>query len=498
MTQVPRDSSVTTADPAREEDAPLSISQHRQVLLEDYCRLTRRPRPSFNLVSWMRVRGSLDVTVLARAANLLIGRHAALRSVLRPAIGVSDDLRREAAERLGRTGIIATGTHAQSVRRVATADLRTREIGGWPEERQNAFLVNLIADEFATPFDYGVAPLMRLQVIRVSFNENVVIMAWPHFAVDAISKQVCQRDLWRLYEVGAAQAPREAASVPQYPAFARQQLERLQTGKFAGSADYWRQQWAAFGDAEVSPEELPGAFPVASPLGSSIQSLPINAHTTKRLRELARVQRVTLFTICFAAYAALLHGLTGRARLGVWVPFANRLQPGADCAVGWFAQAHMVGVDLETSQSWSDLIGHCAAQIRGALLHHELPLGALQSTLAQSAQIEGRTRRIRSQPLLMFDWHAPRTHSDPPGLAVGPVPGLNLTGIPIARELNMKVLDVSGSLTITLMYGTGMFREADARRMLARYRKVLDVLSDNGQAVIPRNWLRSLRSAHKL
>jgi len=484
-------------DSARKEEAPLSIGQARQVLFEEHYRLARKPKLSFNLVSWWRMQGSLNTAAFERAANRLVARHDALRAVLQPAPGASDDARREGAERLGRTGVVSDGLYLQSVRSSANLELRKRDIGRFPEGRRDALLRDLIDDEYATPFNYAVAPLMRLQLVRVSSEEHVALMAWPHFSADAVSKQVCQRDLLALYEAeDIGDTVSALKTVAQYPTFVRSFMERLQTGKLAAAASYWLRQWEAFRDAVVSPEELPGAFPTASPLGCRIQSLTVSPGTTQRLRELARARRVTPFIICLSAYAALLNGLTGRTRVGIWVPFANRLQPGAESAVGWFAHSHMIGLDLETSSSWGDLISHCRVQMANALLHHELPLGAIRSTLGQVVDEQDPLGRLpRSHPLLMFDWQVTRAQKQPRGLTIGPVPGLNVTSFPFSREFNMRVLDAPESMTITLMFGPGMFRQSDARLILERYRSVLEAIGDGAQSSIPRPWLASLRVA---
>src|ERR1041385_5535539 len=89
----------------RQRHVPLSFSQERLLTDTAVARLCLNAASPFNLFVIRQLIGPLDIQVLQRALNLLVARHACLRSAIWPA--VSPGQRLAAAKAYLSTGRVA-------------------------------------------------------------------------------------------------------------------------------------------------------------------------------------------------------------------------------------------------------------------------------------------------------------------------------------------------------------------------------------------------------
>ena len=174
---------------------PISFSQQRLWFLDQL----EPGSTAYNMPFPMRVRGKLDIEALQRSVDALVGRHEALRTTF-------------ASE---------SGKPVQVIRPEARVLV---EVEGVDSEQA---LQERLKALYAEPFDLVRGPLLRVQVLRLSGREQLVLLMMHHIVSDGWSMGVLFRELTALY---AGYRKAEEVHLPELP---------------VQYADYavWQQQW---------------------------------------------------------------------------------------------------------------------------------------------------------------------------------------------------------------------------------------------------------------
>lgn len=136
---------------------------------------------------------------------------------------------------------------------------------------------------------------------------------------------------------------------------------------------------------------------------------------SRRLRELARAEGVSLFTLMLALYKTQLYRYSGQRDLRVGVPVAGRGRPETEDLVGLFVNTLVMRSQPGADQPFRTFLAGVSAMVQGAQAHADLPF----EQLVEALQPE---RDLRYNPLcqVKFTQQLPL----PEGVEL---PGLTLT-----------------------------------------------------------------------
>ncbi|HLM43283.1 MAG TPA: condensation domain-containing protein, partial [Myxococcaceae bacterium] len=195
----------------------------------------------------LRVRGTLDAQALGRALQEVVARHEVLRT-----------------RYVERGGSPVQVIDAPAPLELACVDLRALA----PEERERR-LAELAVEEGRKPIDLAAGPVLRAQLVRLSPEEDALLVMMHHIATDGWSMGVLTRELDVLYQAFASgrASPLPALSL-QYADFAAWQRERLAGEVLRRQLDYWKKRLAG-----VEPLELATDRPrpsVRNPAGGMV------------------------------------------------------------------------------------------------------------------------------------------------------------------------------------------------------------------------------------
>ena len=148
----------------------------------------------------------------------------------------------------------------------------------------------------------------------------------------------------------------------------------------------------------------------------------IDADLTRRLKELARRERATLFMTLLAAFQVLLHRYSGQEDVAVGVPVAGRSAPEVEPLIGFFVNMLVMRGDLSGQPGFDALLGRVRQQALDAYEHQELPFERIVMELAPA-------RATTRNPLFQVSFalhNAGQVTFRLPGLAVEEIddPGL--------------------------------------------------------------------------
>jgi natural product biosynthesis luciferase-like monooxygenase protein/amino acid adenylation domain-containing protein len=303
-------------------DAPLSPGQERIWFLE---RLLPG-RTAYNEIKAIRLEGPLDVPALHAALRGLVARHEGLRTVFRE-IG---------------------GEPRQVVRADADPDFAVVDATG------AGTLQEVLSAESARRFDLADGPLFVTRLVRLADVEHVLVLSLHHIVVDAASASVLARDLSALYRAERdGTAPELPALTWTYADHAREQAGAVHSPETDEDLAHWRR--ALGGDLPVLA--LPTDRPRPATMTSHGRAVfhTLDPELSRRLRELSRSRRSTLFMTLLAGYAAMLHRITGQTDIVVGTPISDRPEQ-AEHVLGFFVNTLALRLDVSGDPAFGTLL----------------------------------------------------------------------------------------------------------------------------------------------
>ncbi|WP_336082244.1 amino acid adenylation domain-containing protein [Nocardia sp. SSK8] len=342
---------VTTAEPVagpRPQQLSLAPAQTRMWLLNQLY----RESAAYHLPLALRLRGDLDHAALVGAVRAVVRRHEVLRTVYptgesgpRPRILDTDEA--------------LAGHDFTPI--ALTADA----------------LADALAAQVAAPFDVTTDIPFRLTLWRLDDREHVLALVAHHIAADGWSHGPLVADLSLAYAAQAKRGTPDWEPLPlQYADYTLWQLDRLgdrtdPTSLAARQLDYWVATLAGAPDRLTLPVDRVRTTG-ADGAGAAID-FTVDAATADALTALARDHQATAHMAGHAAFAVLLHQLSGSADITVGTPVAGRGHPSLDRLVGMFVNTLPLRTTLDPDEPFTALLTRSRAVTLAALDHGDVP-----------------------------------------------------------------------------------------------------------------------------
>ncbi len=386
--------------------------------------------PVFNVDLPMDLHVPLEADDMRRAVALLTERHEALRTGLR--------LRDEDLQQ------VVAGT--------VVPELVEVDLSGVAESERGLRLRDELRDFAALPVPVDGFPLWRGQLVRLGADRWVVHLVLHHSICDGTS---CRLLYDELKETCRALVERRPPVLPeltvQYADYAVWQREQLTAERERESLDHWRATLAGLPVEHSLPMDHPRPATPDHTTGDVLFDL--SEEIVDGVARLSRDLAVTPFSVHLAAWAALVHRLSGATDIAFGVPVAGRDHPETRSVVGMFVNTVVVRVDLAGDPSFSDLCRQVLGTVLDALEHSDLPLQRLVEELAP-----------RRSP------------------AVAPLYQLGFNHIPltsVGASQGAAVEDLSLELTSRrgrLVFSSALFSSGSVERLAERFVSVLEAV----------------------
>jgi len=370
--------------PGGEGDWPLSFDQERLWFLS-----VLDPRSTtYNMLTATRMEGLLDVPVLRRAFDEVVGRQAAWRTSF-PLLG---DV---------------------PVQRVSSGTLPPPlvvDLSALPAGAREARTLALMDEAARQPFDLERGPLVRSVLIRLGGSEHLCLLTVHHIVSDWVTFQLFWTELGMVYEALLAGRSLPLPALPalsvQYSDFVVWQRQWLQGEALAHSLDWWMEQLRGFPQVLDLPADRPR--PAVSSGRGGRHMARLDRALTGSVRDLARREGATRFMVLAAVCAALFHRLSGQEKIIAGTLNANRARPEVQPLFGFFLTQLPLALDLTGDPTFQELLARVRKAALGAFSHQELPFGKLVEAL----QPERETSRM---PLVQTLVQLIDTHGSPAG-----------------------------------------------------------------------------------
>ena len=428
---------------------PVSFAQQRLWFLEQL----ELENSAYNLVSAIRIRGTLDVDALTRALQTIVQRHNSLRTRFMSA-----------------DGHVMASIHAAAPLDLAYLNLDHLREG---EKDQHALL--LAVEEGRRRFDLCAGPLLRVKLLRLSPAEHLLVLAMHHIVADGWSIGVLVNEMARLYEAFHSNRSPEIPALPiQYSDFACWQRESSLEVQ-AGQLEYWKRVLAG----APSVLELPAdrSRPAVQSHQGHRHSVRLDAELASNVIELSRRERVTPFMVLLGAFETLLFRYTGVTDFVLGTPMAGRSHFELEPLIGLFVNTIPLRAHLDGNPTFRVLLQRVRGKTIDAMAHQDVPFEKLVEELRPE-------RSMSHTPLFqtMFIMHnSPRTSLDFAGLHLDE---LELDSGVSKFDLTVETMFESNELCCSFEYSTDLFDQSRIERMARHFETLLrGICADPGRTL---------------
>jgi hypothetical protein len=405
--------------------------------------------PVYNIPSAVTLPGNMNLEVLQWSLNEIVRRHEVLRTSFMSVDGEP-------------VQVIAPSLHLE---------LPIQDLRGLPEAERQAKLERLSEEEARRPFDLGQGPLLRARVLRVTDEQQVLLLNMHHIISDGWSVGIFFRELSLLYEAAYQGKRSPLPELPiQYANYAQWQRERLSGATLAELLDYWRKQLAGAPGTMKLP--LDKVRPPVQTFHGEIQTFRLGAELTRRLRELSQRRGVTLFMTLLAAFKVLLYRYTAQEDLVVGTPIAGRNRAEIEGLIGFFINSLPLRTRLNGNPSFDEVLQRVREVTLGAYEHQDLPF----EKLVEELQPE---RSLSHAPLfqVVFSLQNAPTMSGSAEDTSEAAPQVHTSTSKF--DLTVTAAEVGKTLMGSFEYNTDIFEATTIERMMDQYRRLLEAVVEN-------------------
>jgi amino acid adenylation domain-containing protein len=418
---------------------PLSFAQQRLWFLDQL----EPGGAAYNIPGSFRLRGPLDIGVLALALGEIVRRHEALRTTF----GV---VAREPVQ------IIAPG---------APVRLPVIDLQGLPEVPRADEAARLGREEAGAPFDLTRGPLLRQSLVALAPQDHMALVTMHHIVSDGWSLGVLVQELRALYEAFLEHRPSPLPELPvQYADFAVWQRRWLTGDVLAAELEHWRERLRDAPDALDLPVDRPR--PALRTWRGGHRTLRLPAGLPGLLQRRAREAGATLFMILLAAWKALFLRYTGQSEMTVGTPVAGRTHLHTESLIGFFVNTLVLRTDLAGDPTFTELAARVRRGALDAYAHQDLPFERLVEELQPDRDLN---RSALFQVMLVLQ-NAPRESLQLAGVDLTPLesdPGA------VKFDLTLTLGEEEGRLGGVLRYAAELFDGTTVERLLGHYEVLL-------------------------
>jgi amino acid adenylation domain-containing protein len=420
---------------------PLSFAQARMWFLNQI----EPENSAYNISAALRLNGSFNITILEKCIKAIVKRHEILRTRF----------------------AIVEEKPVQIINNCSNFFFSIVDLQSLSEiQKQNEVLL-LAKNEAQKPFDLKQDRLLRITLIKLSSQENVVLFTMHHIVSDGWSIAILVKEIATLYQAYLEGKPSPLPELPiQYADFAVWQREWLTKEVLASQLDYWRKQLQ-----EIPRLDLPLDYPRPSngcDRGAT-KSFQLSGALTAAIKALAQKEGVTLFMTLLTAFKVLLYRYSHQNEIVVGTPIANRNRAEIEGLIGFFVNTLVLRTNLKGNPSFSKLSQSVREVTLKAYTHQDVPF----EQLVEELKVE---RHLNRHPF--FDVMFALENGTGEGLKL---PELSLSYL--SEETNTALFDLILSMSETetglvgtIEYSTELFKHNTIDRILVHFQTLLEAI----------------------
>ncbi|MEM9216874.1 MAG: amino acid adenylation domain-containing protein [Cyanobacteria bacterium P01_F01_bin.150] len=364
---------------------------------------------------------------------------------------------------------------------------------------RNLELEKKVKSESQQPFNLESQSVVRLRLFNISISEHILLLTIHHIAVDGWSMGILIEEFQSVYKALSLDAklslPPLKNTYRDYVGWQRNLLAEKSEDKLW---NYWQEKLQ--GDLPVLniPTDKPRP-PVQTYNGDSVP-FSLSKQLTRKLKELSKREKVTLYTLILAAYKVLLYRYTGQEEILVGSPTSGRTKSEFMSVVGYFVDPIVMRSNISGNPSFRDFLNQTSKTVVEALAHQDFPFALLVERL-QPARDPSYAPIFQA----MFALYNSTQMESLPKFLVGEQ---NIEGLKIEPwEINqqeglsdvfLEMLDDGTCILGSFKYNTDLFEEETITRMASHFQTLLEGITANPQQKVSKLPLLTEIERHQL
>jgi amino acid adenylation domain-containing protein len=427
---------------------PLSFAQQQLWLVDQL----QDGSSEYNLPAAFELNGALNRDAMQSALDLVVERHAVLRTVFR--------LEQDEPVQIVRPPMPVP---------VAYVDLEH-------DGDQQSAVQRMIAEESARPFDLSSELMLRCTLIRLGDERHVVLFTMHHIACDGSSFSILVKEFVSAYEAACKGSSAALPALPvQYRDYAIWQRESGEQGVLAADVAYWQQRLAGIPAVHALPLDRPR--PAVQRFEAELHLQRIDPALLKELQQLGAAHQASLFMVLQSAFALLLSRFSGESDIVMGVPNGGRSRQELEPLIGYFINTQVLRTGIDERQTVSELLTRARTNTLEAFAHNNVPFDHL-------VDVVKHPRSLAYNPICQIKFVL--QNYEPGELKLS---GLSLKSIRKAGErvhfdLDLSITETPDELRLVWGYKSELFQRGSIVRMAEAYQRLLEQMVARPEAAL--------------
>jgi amino acid adenylation domain-containing protein len=421
----------------QKEYYPATSNQLRMYILDT----VEGIKTTYNLPVIMKVEGKLDPRRFQESFQAMLKRHESLRT----SFELKDEKLRQRVHQ--------------------TVDPQMIYIDAPKENRQSEDEIQNIIKDFIKPFNLNEAPLIRLNLVKLSGDSHLLLMDIHHIAADGVSEIILMKEFVRLYS-----GEKLPGLKLQFRDYSEWQKQSFISGRLKSQEEYWLKTL----EGELPILDMPTNYPrqaMQSFSGDVIVS-DINRELTGKIKEVVLEAEATLYIVLLAIFNVLLSNYTEQEDIIIGMPAAGRNHLDLGNIVGMFVNTIPLRNRLCSDKSFRDFLGDVKNNALKSYENQDYPFEEIVDKL-NIPRIEGRN------PL--FDVLFVSENIETPELFIEDLKFSPYKFEHRISHLDMVLFIIEANHTIKLVmeYSTALFKRSTIVEMLKHYVEIVEQITGN-------------------
>lgn len=429
---------------SKKEYYNLSLNQERLYVLQSLF----PDSTAYNIPIAFLFKGKIDLDKIKRTVEALIARH----EILRTSFGRIE------------------GNAVQLIHDEVCFDI------GYDETEEDDHLT--IIRQHIQPFDPAIAPLFRVNVVKLPSDDHLLIADFHHIITDEVSQHIFYEEFVGIYNGGQPPAPEF-----QYKDFSEWQNTFIRSRKYLECREYWLSVYSGDLPNLDLPLDLPR--PKIQRFEGAMVVETIDGELKKDIDLLLKEQQVTLYVLLLAVANILLAKYTGQDDIIIGTDIAGR--PNTDCEsiIGFFIGQLPVRNRPHPEKRITDLLQEVKGHVVDAMQYQHYQYNQLVKELGLAGKFDQNP--LFNVSLLIKGMQLSseniQTATLGDGSRISPIHAraYHLRAI---RDLQFNVIETQDGLRIELVYNTSLFMKDTCAAMLRRFMEILLQVLERGDGRI--------------
>jgi iturin family lipopeptide synthetase A len=400
---------------------------------------------AYNLPFGYILLGELDRQRLERTFRSLIHRHESLRTSF---------------ELVGNEPV-------QIIHQTGDLKLQIRYEG--PDHEIEDHKLNDLVFTFFEPFDLTRAPLMRIGLVKLAEEKHLLIFDVHHIVSDATSYLIMIRDFSLLYE-------NEGKNLPglklRYKDFVVWKNNESSNAAMKKQEEYWLNQFK--GDIPLLQLFMDYPRPTVQSFAGEKIHFHFDQALTKKLNQLIKETKTTLFIVLLATFNILLSKHAGQEDIIVGAPIAGRQSVDLENINGLFINTLPIRNYPAANKTFAEFLKEVKQNSLNAFENQEYPFAELIEKLDLN-------RDISRNPLYDVELIVQNINISQSSLKMK---GIKVISLPYeARatqvDISLEAVEFNERIEFFLTYCTRLFKRETIDKFFEFLKKIISVVVEN-------------------